>query len=63
MKAYLATTGSIFGLMAFMHLWRAIDERHALSTNPGYFLSMVALGFVAAALSVWAWRLFRRPSA
>jgi len=59
MKPYLATTGTIFGLMAVMHVLRAIDERHDFSTNPGEYISMAALGLVAAALSFWAWRLFR----
>ena len=57
MKAYLIITGSIFGLMAILHVWRAIDERHSLTTDPGYFAGMAAMGLVAAALSVWAWRL------
>jgi hypothetical protein len=59
MKAYLATTGTIFGLLALMHVLRAIDERQSYSTNPFEFFSMAALGLVAAALSVWAWSLFR----
>ena len=52
MKPYLATTGTIFGLMAVMHVLRAIDERQSFSTNPGEYISMAALGLVAAALSV-----------
>jgi hypothetical protein len=59
MKAYLIITGSLFGLMALLHLLRGIAEWHSLTTNPGQFLGMAALGVVAAALSVWAWRLFR----
>ncbi len=61
MKAYLITTGALFGLLAAMHLWRAIDEWQRLKTDPGYFWSMAALGAVAAAFSVWAWRLLRLP--
>jgi hypothetical protein len=57
MKAYLVTTGGVFGLIAILHLVRAIEERDLLATRPGYFLSMAALGAVAAGLSVWAWRL------
>ena len=57
MKAYLITTGTIFGLMAAMHVWRAIAESATLKTNPGYFFGMAGLGCVAAALSIWAWRL------
>jgi hypothetical protein len=57
MKAYLVTTGTLFGLLAVMHLLRAIAERHLLTTDPWYFIGMAALGVVSAALSVWAWRL------
>ncbi len=59
MKAYLVTTGTIFGLIAVLHLLRAIEEWSLLATDPWYFLGMAALGVVAAALSVWAWRLLR----
>jgi uncharacterized membrane protein YcaP (DUF421 family) len=63
MKAYLITTGTVFGLIALMHLLRAIAERSLLETHPFEFLSMAALGTFAAGLSVWAWRLLRqRPS-
>jgi hypothetical protein len=59
MKAYLATTGTIFGLIAVLHLLRSIDERARLATDPWYYLGTSALGVVAAALSVWAWCLLR----
>jgi hypothetical protein len=58
-KAYLITTGTLFGLIAVTHLLRTITEWHLLTANPGCFMGMAALGVVAAALSVWAWRLLR----
>lgn len=60
MKAYLITTGSIFGLIAVLHGLRAITEYRLLATDPWYFLGMAALGVLAAALSVWAWRLLAK---
>jgi len=48
MKAYLITTGTIFGLLAARHVVKAIDERHSLTTDPGYFLAMAAMGALAA---------------
>jgi hypothetical protein len=60
MKLYLIITGTVFGLVAFMHLLRAVSERSALGTNPGEFLFMAALGVVAAGLSVWAWCLLQK---
>jgi hypothetical protein len=59
MKAYLVTTGTVFSLIAVMHLLRAIKDWPLLKTNPSEFLGMAALGAVAAALSIWAWRLLR----
>lgn len=53
MKAYLATTGTVFGLIVVAHIWRAVAEGPAIVKNPVYILLTVA----AAALSVWAWRL------
>jgi hypothetical protein len=60
MKAYLATTGTIFALLAIMHLNQAIQDRDTLSTHPVEFFSMAFLGLLAATLSVWAWKLFRK---
>jgi hypothetical protein len=59
MKAYLVTTGAIFGLIAVLHLLRDITERSRLATDTVPYLAEAALGLVAAALAVWAWRLFR----
>jgi hypothetical protein len=56
-KAYLIATATIFALIAVMHLWRGIAEWALLATDPGHFLFMAALGVLAAALSVWGWRL------
>ena len=53
MKAYLITTGVIFGLITVAHLVRIIAEPH-LATDPIY----IVLTLLAAALSVWAWRLY-----
>ena len=59
MKAYLITTGLIFGVIAVLHLLRDITERSRLTTDPWPYLAEAALGLVAAALAVWAWRLYR----
>ncbi len=55
MKAYLITTGSVFGLLTLVHVWRIIEEGPQLVRNPWWMLITIA----AAALSVWAWRLLR----
>jgi hypothetical protein len=55
MKAYVITTGAVFGLLALAHIWRAVVERSAL-TQPWWVLITLA----AAALCVWAVRLIMR---
>jgi hypothetical protein len=59
MKAYVMTTGALFGLLTVAHLLRMIEERRFL-TDPWYILITAA----TAALCVWSWyvlRLSRQP--
>jgi hypothetical protein len=56
MKAYVITTGTVFGLLTLVHIWRAIEEGPQLATEPWYVLITVA----AAALCLWALRLLWR---
>ena len=39
MKAYVITTGVVFGLLTLVHVWRAIEEGPQLAPNPGTFSS------------------------
>ena len=55
MRAYLLTTGTLFGILTVAHIWRVIAESRALATEPWY----VAITIVSAALCVWAFRLVR----
>jgi protein-S-isoprenylcysteine O-methyltransferase Ste14 len=55
MKAYVMTTGVVFGLLTVVHIWRAIEEGPHLATDPFYVLITVA----AAALCLWAWRVLK----
>jgi hypothetical protein len=55
MKAYVVTTGTLFGLLTLAHLLRIITESPLLARDPWYVLITV----VAAALCLWAWRLLR----
>jgi uncharacterized membrane protein len=54
MKAYLITTGALFGLITIAHLWRMVYEGH-LATDPWYLILTVAAAF----LCLWAGRLLR----
>ena len=58
MKTYVMTTGVIFGLLTFVHIWRGIEEGAHLAKDPWFVLITLA----AATLSLWAWRLVLRSS-
>lgn len=57
MRAYLITTGLLFGLLTLVHVWRAIQETRTLAVDPWFWL----ITLISAVLAVWAWRLLRRP--
>jgi len=56
MKRYVITTGTVFGLLALAHVWRAIVEGPQLFKQPFF----VVVTVIAAALCVWAILLVRR---
>ena len=56
MKAYVITTGLVFGLLVLAHILRAIAEGSQVAKQPWFILTTVA----AAALFAWAMRLLRR---
>lgn len=55
MKAYVMTTGAVFGLIVVAHIWRVVEEGLALAKDPLYIILTIA----AAGLCFWAWRLLR----
>jgi hypothetical protein len=57
MKPYLITTGTLFALLAFLHLVLTIMEWSRLATDPWFVLQGPGIGVVAAVLCFWAWRL------
>jgi uncharacterized protein YciI len=54
-RAYLMTTGVVFGVVALVHIWRMAVEGPALAANPWFLFATAA----AAVLGIWAWRLIR----
>jgi hypothetical protein len=58
MKAYLLTSGSIFGLITLAHVLRVVAEGTDLLGDPWY----LALTLAALALCLWAFRLLRALS-
>ena len=58
MRAYIITSGVIFGLLTIAHLMRIMLENRNLATNPPFILITLA----AAALCIWAGLVLRRSS-
>jgi hypothetical protein len=58
MRTYTTLTGVLFALLALSHVARVIAEGPHLATDPFF----VVITIVAAAFSVWAWRLLRLSS-
>ena len=56
MRAYVATTGLLFALLVVVHVWRGVLEGAGIWQKP----AVVSITVVSAALSVWAWRLYRK---
>ena len=54
MRAYVITTGVIFGLITIAHLVRIVLERR-LVPDPVFIL----FTFLSAGLTIWAWRVLR----
>jgi hypothetical protein len=55
MKAYLITTGVVFGLITVAHVWRAFAEGSHLARDPVFIL----LTMLSAGLCLWAGRLLK----
>lgn len=53
MKTYVIVTGSIFGLLVLVHVWRAVEEGMHVARDP-WFIGITVL---AGALCAWAVRL------
>jgi hypothetical protein len=59
MKAYVTTTGAMFGLLVLVHVWRMIEEGPQIARDPWYWL----ITAIAAAFCVWAFRVRQHLSA
>ncbi len=55
MKAYILTSGAIFGLIVLAHVLRVIVEGPVLARDPFFVIATI----VASALCSWAVRLLR----
>ena len=58
MKAYIITTGAVFGLLTVAHIWRVLAAEPHLAKDPFF----VVITIIAASLCVWSCRLLRLSS-
>ena len=56
MKAYVITTGALFGLLAIIHGWRVVIERPPGHEGPVF----IGITVLTAVLCLWAVRLLWR---
>ena len=57
MKAYVAFTAILFGLVVIAHVWRMCVETHLIH-DPTYWV----ITGLAAGMSAWAWIVLARSS-
>jgi hypothetical protein len=62
MKAYLVTTGILFGLLSVLHVWRAVAEWPRPIVDPMFMLQIVITVVLPGVFAWWAWRLLRNLS-
>lgn len=59
MRAYVATTGAVFVLITFAHIWRVFEEGWGLAKDPWFLVATL----LCVTLFLWAARLlWRRPA-
>jgi len=58
-KAYLVTTGIVFGLFALWHVFELASGLRSAATDSGFIIGVSLIILVTGALSVWAFRLLR----
>ncbi|HJQ12479.1 MAG TPA: hypothetical protein VJ840_15715 [Gemmatimonadaceae bacterium] len=59
MKAYLITTGVVFGLLTLAHVWRMFSETGFHGDRDPWF---ILITLISAAFSFWAFQLLRKTS-
>jgi len=59
LKAYLLTTGIIFGLFAAGHVFELVFEWRSPASDPWFTFGVALIVLVSGALSVWAFRLLK----
>jgi len=63
MKAYLLTSGSIFGIIGTLHLSNIVLRWHQMASDGHFAAENLVLTSLAGSLAFWAFRLARSGAA
>jgi hypothetical protein len=63
MKAYLITSGTIFTLVAAMHLFITFEHLRLSQPDRWFVLAPIIISLGATTLAAWAFRLLRTSGA
>jgi Na+-transporting NADH:ubiquinone oxidoreductase subunit NqrD len=63
MRAYILTSGILFGLVAFMHLFITIEHFRMPATDAWLVIAPGAIFVISSSLAIWAWQLLTRKAA
>ena len=55
MKAYVVTTGTLFGLLVVAHVWRVLEEGAHVAASPMFLVTTI----LALGVCLWACWLLR----
>jgi hypothetical protein len=58
-KAYLVSTGIVFGLFAVWHVFELASGLRSAESDSGFIIGVSLIIVVTGAFSVWAFRLVR----
>jgi len=59
MKAYLMTTGVVFGLLTIAHIWQMFSETGSHGDRDPWFIGITV---ISAGFAIWAFQLLRKTS-
>ena len=60
MKAYLVTTGALFGLLCVSHVYFTVEALRMAQGSRGFAGLEAFVALVSGTLSIWAWKLLAR---
>jgi hypothetical protein len=63
MRAYLLTTGTIFGLFSVWHIVELVTRWRSPASDPWFVGGVTLIAVASGALTMWAFRLWKASGA